>query len=61
MDIATGGIIVAIAIAMVWLARSRDGEPIKPFRKYWVVGHLYAVAVMALGVLGIATMLGAGG
>jgi quinol-cytochrome oxidoreductase complex cytochrome b subunit len=61
MNTTLGAVLLVIAVMMLWLARSRDGEPIKPFRKIWVVGQLYALAVMSVGIMGIAMILNATG
>jgi hypothetical protein len=53
----TGGIIlVAVAIAMVFLGRAREGEALRIFRVY-IVGQLYVMTAMSLGVFGVAVVI----
>jgi hypothetical protein len=53
----TGGIIlVGAAIAMVFFGRARRGE-VLPIFKVWIVGQLYVMIAMTLGVFGIADLV----
>jgi ABC-type nickel/cobalt efflux system permease component RcnA len=53
----TGGIILcAIAIAVLFFGRARGSEPLRIFR-VWIVGQLYVMTAMSLGVFGVAVVI----
>jgi hypothetical protein len=53
----TGGIIMcAVAIAMIFFGRARGGEPLHIFRVF-IVGQLYVMTAMSLGVFGVAAVI----
>jgi hypothetical protein len=53
----TGGLIlIAVAIAMVVLARPANGES-APFLKVWIVGQIYALTAMVSAVMGTAIVI----
>lgn len=53
----TGGLIlIAVAIAMVVLARPADGES-APFLKVWIVGQIYALAAMVSAMMGVTIVI----
>jgi hypothetical protein len=52
MDFTAGLIMLAIALAMVLLARPRDGVS-APFLRVWIVGQLYAMASLICIVMGV--------
>ena len=53
----TGGIILcAVAIAMLFFGRARGGEPLRIFR-VWIVGQLYVMTTMSVGVFGTAVVI----
>ncbi len=53
----TGGLVlIAVAIAMVVLARPADGE-LAPFLKVWIVGQIYALAAMVTAVMGVTIVI----
>ena len=54
----TGGIILcAAAVAMLFFGRAREeGEPLRIFRVY-IVGQLYVMTAMSLGVFGVAVVI----
>lgn len=53
----TGGLaFIAVAIAMVLLARPADGES-APFLKVWIVGQIYALTVMVSAVMGVTMVI----
>ena len=53
----TGGIILcAIAIAVLFFGRARGSEPLRIFR-VWIVGQLYVITAMSLGVFGVAVVI----
>jgi hypothetical protein len=52
MNFTLGLIFIAVAIAMVLLARPADGESAS-FLKLWIVGQIYALTAMVSGVTGL--------
>ena len=53
----TGGIILlAAGITMLYFGRARGGEPLRIFR-VWIVGQLYVMTAMTLGVFGVAALI----
>ena len=53
----TGGIVLlAVAVAMLFLGRARGGEQLHIFR-VWIVGQIYVMTAMIIGVLGVAAMI----
>jgi hypothetical protein len=53
----TGGIILcAAAVAMLFFGRARGGEPLRIFR-VWIVGQLYVMTAMSVGVFGTAVVI----
>jgi len=53
----TGGLIlIAIGIVMLFFGRARKGEQLRIFR-VWIVGQLYAMTAMTLGVFGVAALI----
>jgi hypothetical protein len=53
----TGGIILgAAAVAMLFFGRARGGEPLHIFR-VWIVGQLYVMTAMSVGVFGTAAVI----
>jgi hypothetical protein len=53
----TGGIVlIAVAIAMIIVARPADGDS-APFLKVWVVGQIYALAAMVSAVTGVTMVI----
>ena len=46
----------AVAVVMLFLGRARGGEPLRIFR-VWIVGQIYALAIMSVGVIGIAVVI----
>jgi hypothetical protein len=52
-----GGIILcAVAVVMLFLGRARGGEPLHIFR-VWIVGQIYALAILGVGVIGVAVII----
>jgi hypothetical protein len=56
MSLILGPALIGLAVAMIVLARSTDGEPV-PFLKIWAVGQAYALAVLSSAVSGIIVTL----
>jgi hypothetical protein len=53
----TGGLIlIAIGIFMLYFGRARGGEPL-PIFSVWIVGQLYVMTAMTLGVFGVAALI----
>jgi hypothetical protein len=53
----TGGIILlAIAIVMIYFGRARKGE-VLPILQVWIVGQLYTMTAMTVGVFGVAAII----
>jgi len=53
----TGGIIMcAVAIAMIFFGRARGDEALHIFRVF-IVGPLYVMTAMSLGVFGVAVVI----
>jgi hypothetical protein len=46
-----GLVLIAITVAMIVVARPRDGVSAS-FLKVWVVGQVYALTAMAIAVMG---------
>jgi hypothetical protein len=56
MVFVVGLILIAVTIIMVVLARPADGV-VAPFLKSWVIGQIYTMAALGVGVLGISLAL----
>jgi len=53
----TGGLVlILIGIVMLYFGRARGGEPLRIFR-VWIVGQLYVMTAMTLGVFGVAALI----
>jgi hypothetical protein len=53
----TGGVIlVALGLVMIFFGRARGTEPLRIFR-VWIVGQLYVMTAMVLGVFGVAAII----
>jgi hypothetical protein len=54
----TGGLIlIVVSLIMIFIGKARRGEPLHIFRVY-IVGQLYLMTAMTLGVFGIAALIG---
>jgi hypothetical protein len=56
MNFTAGVFLVAVAVAMLFFGRARGGEPLRIFR-VWIVGQLYAMTAMSVGVFGTAVVI----
>ena len=56
MNFTLGIILIAACFAMVFFGRARGGKPL-PIFKVWIVGQLYVMAAMTLGVFGVADLI----
>jgi hypothetical protein len=57
MIFAGGIILIAITVAMVMVARPKDGESPHFLNGPWIVGQAYVMTTMICGVLGIAAVI----
>jgi len=53
MNLTVGIALIAVAIVMIVLGRASDGVA-RGFLKVWIVGQIYAMTAMVLGVAGVA-------
>jgi hypothetical protein len=56
MNFTSGIVLIAVAIAMIIIARPANGES-APFLKVWVVGQIYALAAMVSAVTGVTMVI----
>ena len=56
MNFTAGVFLVAVAVAMLFFGRARGGEPLHIFR-VWIVGQLYVMTAMSVGVFGTAAVI----
>lgn len=52
MDFTAGLVLIAITIAMIVIARPKDGVS-APFLKVWIVGQIYTLIAMVSAVTGV--------
>ena len=57
MNLMGGVALIAIAIAMLLFARPKDGVSAKFLKGPWIVGQIYVMAAMLLGVLGASAIV----
>jgi hypothetical protein len=56
MNFIGGVILVAVGVVMIFFGRARGGEQLPIFR-VWIVGQLYVMTAMTLGVFGVAAII----
>jgi len=56
MDFTAGLVLIAITIAMIVIARPKDGVS-APFLKVWIVGQIYALTAMVSAVIGVTIII----
>ena len=56
MDFTAGLVLIAITVAMIVIARPKDGGA-APFLKVWIVGQIYALAAMVSAVIGVTIII----
>jgi hypothetical protein len=56
VNFAAGVILIAVVIVMLVLGRPKDGIA-HPFLRIWIVGQIYALTVLILGVAGVAFII----
>jgi hypothetical protein len=55
MGLSEGAILIAVAVVMIFLGRPKG--PIAPFLQVYIVGQLYVMTAMVLGVIGVAFLI----
>jgi hypothetical protein len=55
MGLSEGAILIAVAVVMIFLGRPKG--PIAPFLQVYIVGQLYVMSAMVLGVIGAAFLI----
>jgi hypothetical protein len=56
LNFTAGLVLIAVTIAMLLLARPKDGAA-APFLKVWIVGQIYALAAMMSTVAGVTIII----
>ncbi len=56
MNFTIGLVFIALAVAMVILARPADGQS-AAFLKVWIVGQIYALTAMVSAVMGVTIVI----
>jgi|PersoiStandDraft_1058852.scaffolds.fasta_scaffold11164_3 hypothetical protein len=56
MNFTAGLVLIAVTIAMVVVARPKNGVS-APFLKVWIVGQAYALAAMVSSVIGVTIII----
>jgi hypothetical protein len=57
MNFAGGFILIAVAAAMVLVARPMDGESARFLKGPWIIGQFYVLITMICSVLGISAII----
>lgn len=57
MNIIGGVILIAIAVAMLLLARPKDGVSARFLKGPWIVGQAYVMITMIFGVIGVSAVI----
>jgi hypothetical protein len=57
MNVIGGVILIAIAVAMLILARPKDGVSARFLKGPWIVGQAYVMITMIFGIIGIAAVI----
>lgn len=55
MGLSEGAVLIAAAVVMIFLGRPKG--PIAPFLQVYIVGQLYVMTAMILGVIGAAFLI----
>jgi hypothetical protein len=56
MSVMAGIVLTAASIVALFLSRPRDGVAV-PFLRVWIVGVIYAMAIMIVGLVGVALII----
>ncbi|HEX5213171.1 MAG TPA: hypothetical protein VFW22_15710 [Pseudolabrys sp.] len=57
MDFGFGIGLIAVALVMIWFGRPKSGEECRPWLRHYLVGQLYVMTAMSLGVFGTSLLL----
>jgi hypothetical protein len=57
MNIIGGVILIAIAVAMLIVARPKDGVSARFLKGPWIVGQAYVMIAMISGVIGVSAII----
>jgi len=55
MGLTEGVVLIAVAMVMIFLGRPKG--PIAPFVQVYIVGQLYVMSAMVMGVLGVTLLI----
>jgi len=55
MGLTEGVTLIAVAIVMIFLGRPKG--PVAPFLQVYIVGQLYVMSAMVMGVLGVTLLI----
>ena len=55
MGLTEGVVLIAVAMVMIFLGRPRG--PVAPFLQVYIVGQLYVMSAMVMGVLGVTLLI----
>ena len=56
MNMVAGLVLIAVTVAMIYLARPSDGVS-APFLRVWVVGQLYLMTALVSAVIGVSLLI----
>ena len=56
MSLMAGIVLIAASIVALVLSRPRGGVAL-PFLRVWIVGQIYAMAIMIVGLVGLALII----
>jgi len=56
MNMVAGLVLIAVTVAMIYLARPSDGVS-APFLRVWVVGQLYLMTALVSAVIGVSMLI----
>ena len=56
MSLMAGLVLIATSILALVLSRPRDGVAL-PFLRVWIVGQIYALTIMVVGIVGVALVI----
>ena len=56
MSLMAGIVLIATSILALVLSRPRDGVAL-PFLRVWIVGQIYALTIMIVGIVGVALII----
>ena len=57
MSLMAGIVLIAASILALVLSRARDGAALPFLRGVWIVGQLYAMTIMIVGLVGVALII----